>query len=209
MLTQARGVQRAWGGLPVGARRRALGPLAGRLRQRADEVARAVEGERGTPVAGALAGEVLGAVELIAHWLGTIEQRLAVDELAPHTLRSRRKEGRASREARGVVALIGAAHEPIVGPLRTLVPALLAGNAVVFAPGAPGCGRLVVSLFEGLAAARAARGLVGRPGRAGGEPGRPRGVRVRPGRRRPRSRRRARRGSAPARCRSSARGPRS
>ncbi len=150
VIRQAREAQRAWAALPVGARRQALAPLGRRLRDRSDEAAQVVERERGTPSLGALAGEVLGAVDLIAHWQATIEDRLAVDELAPRTLRAPRKEGRASREARGVIALIGAAHEPIAGPLRTLVPALLAGNAVVVAPGAPACAALVLSLFDGL-----------------------------------------------------------
>ena len=56
------------------------------------------------------------------------------------------------RDPRGVVALITPWNYPVAIPLRTLIPALLAGNSVVFKPSevTPRAGALVASLFEGI-----------------------------------------------------------
>jgi acyl-CoA reductase-like NAD-dependent aldehyde dehydrogenase len=62
------------------------------------------------------------------------------------------KMGFVSREPRGVVALITPWNYPIAVPMRTIVPALLAGNAVVFKPSevTPGAGALLAEMFTGL-----------------------------------------------------------
>ena len=62
------------------------------------------------------------------------------------------KEGTIEREPRGVVAVIMPWNFPFALPLRTIVPALLAGNAVVFKPSevTPKSGELVVELLRGL-----------------------------------------------------------
>jgi acyl-CoA reductase-like NAD-dependent aldehyde dehydrogenase len=62
------------------------------------------------------------------------------------------KLGKVVREPRGLVALITPWNYPVSIPLRTLVPALLAGNAVLFKPSevAARSGALVASLFSGI-----------------------------------------------------------
>jgi acyl-CoA reductase-like NAD-dependent aldehyde dehydrogenase len=62
------------------------------------------------------------------------------------------KEGTIEREARGVVAVIMPWNFPFALPLRTIVPALLAGNAVVFKPSevSPKSGALVAEVLSGL-----------------------------------------------------------
>ncbi len=56
------------------------------------------------------------------------------------------------REARGVVVVIMPWNFPFALPLRTIIPALLAGNAVVFKPSevSPRGGKLIAEVFDGL-----------------------------------------------------------
>src|SRR6185312_13057404 len=88
----------------------------------------------------------------VDYWLGSIEELLEGTALELDALAYPGKMGRIHKDARGVVALITPWNYPVAIPLRTLVPALLAGNAVVFKPSeiAPRAGALVASLFAGL-----------------------------------------------------------
>jgi acyl-CoA reductase-like NAD-dependent aldehyde dehydrogenase len=151
-IARAREAQPAWAALPVDARIRALEPVKRRLLARADEIGALLADECGKPVEEALLAEVLPNADLLEHWLGAIEGLLDPEEIDLDLLSYPGKEGRIHREASGVVALITPWNYPVAIPLRTLVPALLAGNAVVFKPSevTPRAGALVASLFEGL-----------------------------------------------------------
>jgi acyl-CoA reductase-like NAD-dependent aldehyde dehydrogenase len=138
--------------MPVGARVHALEPLKRRILQRADEIAATVSHEVGKPEEEALLAEVLPNADLVAYWLDEIETLLEPDEQHYNPVTFPGKDGKVLRDPRGVIALITPWNYPVAIPLRTLVPALLAGNAVIFKPSevTPRSGALVASLFEGL-----------------------------------------------------------
>lgn len=151
-LSRARAAQPAFAELPLSARVRALRPLASRILARADEIAAVVHEETGKPAAEALLAEVIPNADLVEYWLAEAPRLFEAEELSLDPLSYPSKGAVLERAPRGVVALITPWNYPVAIPLRTLVPALLSGNAVVFKPSevTPRSGALVASLFDGL-----------------------------------------------------------
>jgi acyl-CoA reductase-like NAD-dependent aldehyde dehydrogenase len=152
VVARARAVQRAWGELPVDVRVRRLAPLQDRVLDRARAIAACVHGEVGKPEVEALLGEVLPSADVVRYWTSHVEELLEPVPVDIDRLAYPGKHGTIHREARGVVAVIMPWNFPVALPLRTIVPALLAGNAVVFKPSevTPKSGALLVELFDGL-----------------------------------------------------------
>src|SRR5262249_3339643 len=96
--------------------------------------------------------EVLPNADLVDYWTASIEELLEGATVELDALAYPGKLGRIVHDPRGVVALITPWNYPVAIPLRTLLPALLAGNAVIFKPSevAARSGALVASLFAGL-----------------------------------------------------------
>lgn len=151
-VTAARLAAEAWADLSVERRVDALAQLKPRLLRRAREIAELVHAEVGKPLEEAALAEVLPNADLVDYWCDTIEELLEPALIEPDPLAYPGKRGQVVRAPRGVVALVTPWNFPVAIPLRTLVPALLAGNAVVWKPSeiAPRSGALVASLFEGL-----------------------------------------------------------
>jgi acyl-CoA reductase-like NAD-dependent aldehyde dehydrogenase len=89
---------------------------------------------------------------VVDFWSRSIEELLGATEIELDRSSYPGKTGWTFREPRGVVALITPWNYPVALPLRTLVPALLAGNAVVWKPSevTPASAVLVADLFAGL-----------------------------------------------------------
>src|SRR4029453_8583464 len=96
--------------------------------------------------------EVLPSADLVDYWTVSIEELVEPTTVELDALAYPRKLGRIHKDPRGIIGLITPWNYPVAIPLRTIVPAVLAGNAVVFKPSeiAPRSGALVASLFEGL-----------------------------------------------------------
>jgi hypothetical protein len=152
LVDRARGAQRAWSELPAYERAARIAKVKDRLLDRAAALAALVSREVGKPEAEALLGEVLASADVFDFWCGSIEELCEPQEIALDKLTYPAKRGTIYREARGTLAVIMPWNFPVALPLRTLVPALLAGNAVVFKPSeiAPRSGQAVVDLFAGL-----------------------------------------------------------
>jgi acyl-CoA reductase-like NAD-dependent aldehyde dehydrogenase len=149
---RARQAQKAWAELPLSARIRAMRPAKTRLLRAAEAVAALLSTESGKPFEEALLSEVLPNADLFDHWLAQIDELLEPEEVPLDALSFPGKAGTTYREPRGVIGLITPWNYPVSIPLRSLVPALLAGNAVLFKPSevTPQAGALVAWLFEGL-----------------------------------------------------------
>lgn len=152
MVEKAREAQRKWSDRPVRERVGAILPVKKRLLQRAEEIADLVHRECGKPIEEAALAEVLPNADLVDFWSAQIEELLESSLVELDALAYPGKVGRIHREPRGVIGLISPWNYPVAIPLRTLIPALLAGNAVIFKPSeiTPRSGALVASLFEGL-----------------------------------------------------------
>jgi acyl-CoA reductase-like NAD-dependent aldehyde dehydrogenase len=151
-VARARAVQPAWAELGAAERARRLAPVKDRVLERAQAIAQCLHDELGKPVVEGLLGEVLASADVVQYWTRSIEGLLQPTEVPLDPLSYPRKRGTIFRNARGVVAVIMPWNFPVALPLRTIVPALLAGNAVVFKPSeiAPRSGALVAGLFTGL-----------------------------------------------------------
>jgi acyl-CoA reductase-like NAD-dependent aldehyde dehydrogenase len=151
-VAAAREAQPAWGALAPSARVEALRPVKDRILDRAADIAKTLHEELGKPEAEAVLAEVLPSGDVVDYWCKSIEELLTPMDVELDALAYPGKTGTISREPRGVVAVIMPWNFPVALPLRTLVPALLAGNAVVFKPSevSPRAGKLVADLFEGL-----------------------------------------------------------
>jgi acyl-CoA reductase-like NAD-dependent aldehyde dehydrogenase len=151
-LARAREAQPAWAALTPAERAEKLRPLKKRILRRADEIATTLTREAKKPHEEGLLAEVLPNADLVDYWTRSIEELLAPELLELDPIAYPGKSGRVLREARGVVALITPWNYPVAIPLRTLLPALVSGNAVLFKPSehASTAGALVASLFDGL-----------------------------------------------------------
>lgn len=151
-IAAARAAQPAWAALSAEERVKRIEPLKDRVLDHAEKIARVVCDEVGKPEVEALLGEALPSADVVAYWTSNIVEMLDPDEIDIDSFAYPGKEGTIEREARGVVGVIMPWNFPFALPLRTIVPALLAGNAVVFKPSevTPKSGDLVGELLEGL-----------------------------------------------------------
>ncbi|HQP34676.1 MAG TPA: aldehyde dehydrogenase family protein [Polyangiaceae bacterium] len=152
IVERARDAQELWASLTTYERIRAIAPVRTRALRAAEEACSLVASETGRLFEDALTAEVTFLAELVDYWVAEIEGLLEPAEVLLDPMFFPKKRGRTERVARGVIALITPWEQPLAIPMRTLVPALLAGNAVVFHPSerAPAVGALVASWFDGL-----------------------------------------------------------
>ncbi|HEY6460452.1 MAG TPA: aldehyde dehydrogenase family protein [Polyangiaceae bacterium] len=152
VVQKARAAQAAWAALSVEERVKRIAPLRSRALDEAERIAKVVCQEVGKPEVEALLGEALPTADVVAYWTKNIVEMLDPEEVEIDAFAYPGKEGTIEREARGVVAVIMPWNFPFALPFRTIVPALLAGNAVVFKPSevTPKTGALVVELLKGL-----------------------------------------------------------
>jgi succinate-semialdehyde dehydrogenase/glutarate-semialdehyde dehydrogenase len=148
LMDPARDAQPSWGALPVDDRVRALADLPRVLADNLDRIAETIHRENGKPTAEAVAHEAAPAVALARHHL---DQAPAV--LGDHCIRLPNLPHRtAVRHHRpyGVVVAIAPWNFPFFIPFSQVLPALLAGNAVILKPSelTPECGRLLVDLVR-------------------------------------------------------------
>jgi acyl-CoA reductase-like NAD-dependent aldehyde dehydrogenase len=152
IIARARAAQAKWAELSARERAIAVAPLKRRLLERAEAIAELVHRECGKPIEEAALAEVLPNADLVDYWTDSIEELLDGTTVELDPLSYPGKTGRIHKDPRGVVALVTPWNYPVAIPLRTLVPALLAGNAVVFKPSeiTARSGALVAELFAGL-----------------------------------------------------------
>jgi acyl-CoA reductase-like NAD-dependent aldehyde dehydrogenase len=152
MIQKARVAQDAWAKVPVANRASILLKLKRRVLERAQEIGELLHREVGKPIEEAVLAEVLPNADLVEYWATSIEELLDGSTVELDALAYPGKLGKIVHDPRGVIALITPWNYPVAIPLRTLVPALLAGNAVIFKPSeiTARSGALVASLFTGL-----------------------------------------------------------
>jgi acyl-CoA reductase-like NAD-dependent aldehyde dehydrogenase len=152
ILAAAREAQAAWAALGPVARAEVIRPVKDRVLDRAELIAKTLRAEIGKPEAESLLAEVLASGDVVDFWCKSIEELLEETEVELDALAYPGKRGAIRREPRGVVGVIMPWNYPVALPMRTIVPALLAGNAVVFKPSeiSPRAGKIVADLFDGV-----------------------------------------------------------
>jgi alpha-ketoglutaric semialdehyde dehydrogenase len=125
----ARKAQESWTAVPAPVRGRAIAHIGRLVEDNAEALARLVTAEIGKPYGEAL-GEVREIVDTCDFFLG--EGRRLYGQTVPSEMPD--KQLFTFRQPVGVVAVITAGNFPVAVPSWYIVPALLAGNAIVWKP---------------------------------------------------------------------------
>ena len=152
VVKAAREAQASWAELSSERRARTLSKLKKAILERAEEIGKLIHDETGKPEAEALLGEVLASADVVSYWAEIAPEELEPMEAELDPLAYPKKRAMIYREPRGVIALVMPWNFPFALPLRTIVPALLAGNSVVLKPSeiTPRTGRLIADLLKGI-----------------------------------------------------------
>jgi acyl-CoA reductase-like NAD-dependent aldehyde dehydrogenase len=151
-IALCRTAQGLWAQLPLKERLDAVGGVLDRVVERAEHLAEVVRKDHGKSTTEAYFSEILGVAEVVRthrkfdpRWLKS--KRVALDPLSYPG-----KKARVEWMPRGLVGLITPWNYPLALPMRTLVPALIAGNGVLFKPSEHSllCAQEISSLFAGL-----------------------------------------------------------
>lgn len=133
-VARARQAGRAWAAEPLERRMERISAFKHALLARGDDIVALLQAEIGKPAAEAWSSEVLTAADLFEGWLAQIEELLSPSPVDLSPIDYPGKEVVVHPVARGVIGMIMPWNYPFHLPLRTMVPALLAGNAVVWKP---------------------------------------------------------------------------
>ena len=150
-LVQAmREAQRDWAAQPIEARARLLARVGQRLADRGEELARVVCEETRKAPTDAWFADVVGNAELFSWWTGPGLAAIREQKAPISALKMPGKKATLRYEPKGVIGLITPWNYSAAIPLRTLIPALVAGNAVLFKPSevTPRTGDLIVEAFQ-------------------------------------------------------------
>ena len=130
----ARQAQGPWAHRPLDERRRVIARFQDLLFTRRDEAARLVSRENGKPVVEAMLTDVAVSLDITRYYLRHARRILRPRRLTHSNIAVLGKRGRLHWDPMGVIAIITPWNYPLLLPLGEAVPALLAGNAVVFKP---------------------------------------------------------------------------
>ncbi len=125
---RARQAQRRWGALTLDERAAMLRPAAQTLRREADRIGELITREMGKPLPEGK-GEAAHCAEGLVEEIDEI-----VAALRPETLEDKRTLTTLHYDALGVCAAITPWNFPLLMPQQSVLPALLAGNAVILKP---------------------------------------------------------------------------
>lgn len=130
---------------------------------RADAIVRTLAAEVGKPEVESYLHEVIPTADLAHFWSTEGPQFLAAHEPALDAVSYPGKRGVIERVPRGVIGLITPWNFPVAIPLRTIFPALLAGDGVVLKPSelTPRCALLIAEAAKAVFGPDLVRVVVG------------------------------------------------
>ena len=128
LVHRARQAQRSWSGMTLEERVELLRPAGERIRERIDRIAELISREMGKPI-GDAKGEATYAATGFGELLGE-----AVEALKPETRQDDATVSTLVYDPLGVCAAITPWNFPVLMPQECVLPALVAGNAVILKP---------------------------------------------------------------------------
>ena len=150
-LRRAREAQRAWAATSLDERARMLGRFHDVLYARREEVARTIMRENGKPAAEALGTEIIVVLDYAKFFARAARRELGRTRWEiPRSLAMWRKRLRVTHEPYGVIGVISPWNYPFMLAAGEILPALVAGNAVVHKPSefTPSTGVLLGELLQ-------------------------------------------------------------
>ncbi len=150
IIERARNAQKEWSARSLAHRCAALLRLRDAIYSRRDDVASVISRETGKPRVEAILSEVLLALDTTDFLARQAPAWLRPERVPHHNLALRAKSGWTEFHPHGVVAVISPWNYPFAIPVAQIVPALVAGNAVLLKPSelTPGTGALIGELIE-------------------------------------------------------------
>ncbi|MGH9795432.1 MAG: aldehyde dehydrogenase family protein [Candidatus Acidiferrales bacterium] len=149
-VARAGAAQTQWAERSLRERARAIGGLRDAIYQRRSEIAAAVTREVGKPRIEALFADVTVALDTAAYYSrpGRVARLLRPQRVPHHNLAVKAKRGEMRFEPYGIVAIISPWNYPVAIPFGQIVPALIAGNAVILKPSefTPYCGAPIAEI---------------------------------------------------------------
>lgn len=152
LVARARAAQQPWAAQTAEQRASVLRQAQQAILARAGELAERIGAETNKPLAESYSSEVLGVADLFGYWCQHGPALLKPRKGKVPSLEMPGKSAWVERLPRGAVVCISPWNYPVSLPMRTIVPALLAGNAVVLKPSeiTPSTGRWLVDAMRGV-----------------------------------------------------------
>jgi succinate-semialdehyde dehydrogenase/glutarate-semialdehyde dehydrogenase len=149
ILTNARAAQVNWAKVWVKERCARLQVLRERMMTARNKLADAVVLESGKPRVEALFADIFVGLDSAGYWAANAVSALRTQRVAHHSTAAKAKGGYLLFEPLGVIAIISSWNYPLAIPLSQIIPAIVAGNAVVCKTSdfTPKCGALIEKLF--------------------------------------------------------------
>jgi acyl-CoA reductase-like NAD-dependent aldehyde dehydrogenase len=149
IVFDARASQASWARLPVAVRCAKMRTLRDRILASRNALADAVVLESGKPRSEALFADIFVSLDTAAYFSKHGEQLLQPERVPHHSTAAKAKSGHLSYEPLGVIGIISSWNYPLAIPLSQIIPAVVAGNAVVCKTSdfTPRCGALIEQLF--------------------------------------------------------------
>ena len=146
----ARSAQEGWFELDLERRKDAVHALHQGFLSQAAAIAEALQMDCGRPAGEAWTAEIVANHELFGWWLGNIDDLLTATPVDLNPINYPGKSGRVRLDPKGVIGLITPWNLPVAIPLRTIIPAVLAGNAVLWKPSehTPSVSAILRDLFD-------------------------------------------------------------
>ncbi len=121
-----------WQALGLERRARILKEVGHLLSDRRQDIAERITTEMGRPITESLVMEVEATIDLIDYYSRKHRQLLSDKTLSLHNLFFKRRTCTLHHQPLGTLGVIAPWNWPLLLPMGTIIPALLAGNAVVF-----------------------------------------------------------------------------
>ena len=149
-MAQTRTAQKAWAERSLADRKAAVSALHQGFLDAAHNIADRLAVECGRPAGEAWTAEIVANHELFTWWLKNIDDLLTATPVDLSPINYPGKRGHIVLKPLGAIALITPWNLPVAIPLRTIIPAVLSGNAVLWKPSehTPTTSTVLTDLFE-------------------------------------------------------------
>mgnify|MGYP001181699616 CR=1 FL=1 len=150
IVAKAKAAQQEWYDLSLKQRKNAVAHLQRAFLEHAEVIAETLASECGRPAGEAWTAEIVANHELFGFWLQSIDDLLMATPIELNPINYPGKRGHVRLDPKGLIGLITPWNLPVAIPLRTIIPAVLAGNAVIWKPSehAPQTAALLAKLFD-------------------------------------------------------------
>jgi acyl-CoA reductase-like NAD-dependent aldehyde dehydrogenase len=134
MVARARTAQTEWSRLAIFDRCKVVRRLRNALFEGREEIIGIITRETGKPRVEAIFAEIILALDTADYSMRHAQRWLRRQHVPHHNITLKAKAGWIEYEPLGVVAILAPWNYPLAIPMAELIPALLAGNAVVLKP---------------------------------------------------------------------------